>query len=112
MDSAQALTILTRYTAGLSESERQALLEETATFRTVNGALATYYNPYAAATAHLMHPETVKSRSEGAVSETYLDIKDLLAWLTEQSRLLIATFPADDATRFTPFSMRGELVGW
>lgn len=99
MTQAEALPILTRYTAGLTNDERTALLTETAVKRTVNESETLLYDPYAAALAHLMHPDTLKAKTEGEVSETYADLGSVTRYLERKSADLQAAFPLPEDAR-------------
>ena len=112
MDSPEALPILARYTSGLTDGARVALLTETAVVRTVNAASVTLYDPYAAAVAHLMHPDTLKARTEGEVSETYVDFGPVVRYLEGQSALLRLTFPLDDSLSTLKPYLNLNIVGW
>lgn len=111
MDAAAALVILARYTPELGDTDRTALLTEFTTTRTVAGQSVSLPDPYAAAVAHLMHPATLKSRTEGSVSETYIDPAQVVAYLQEQSAALRATWPVETAPA-TSLDLRLTFEGW
>ena len=112
MDETKALLVLARYTDGSSTIERLNLLNETAQKRTVSGELKTYPDPYAAALAHLMHPDTVKQRTEGSVSETYTDLKDVVSYLRGMSAALVSTLPLDDSQATIKPDLTLSFTGW
>lgn len=111
LSEAQALTILGRY---VPPSEAPVLLAEHTVTRSVRGVQTALYDPYAAALAHLMHPATVKSRTEGSVSESYIDPAQVAAWLERQSTLLRESWPPPDVTSTgTAFDdLTITVVGW
>jgi hypothetical protein len=94
MDRTKALLILERYVE--DDLEQITLLDETAVTLTVLGQAVTLYDPYAAALAHLMHPDALKARTEGSVSETYVDHKEVVGYLQGKSAELRASWPVDD----------------
>lgn len=111
MDGAQALTIVQRYVP--DPTEAAALLAEQTFTRSVLGVPVTLYDPYAAALAYLMNPATVKARTEGSVSETYIDPAQVAAYLRQESTTLRESWPAADtetAWEFPDLSL--EIVGW
>lgn len=113
MDQQKALGILASYAGQLSADQQQALLDRYTFTRTVNGAAVQLPDPYAAALAHLMHPDTIKQRSEGGVSETYIDPADVAAYLRSESQALQATWPLDDATmRVVDVDLLLDVQGW
>lgn len=114
MTRVTALTILLRYTPELTGPEREALLDEQTVTRTVNGVAVQLLDPYAAAVAHLMHPATVKARTEGSVSETYIDPEKAAAYLQGESARLRAGWPLADAvvSNAAPFDLTLDVRGW
>ncbi len=110
MDRAAALLIAGRY---VPVEQVDALLVENTVTRTVLGVSVALYDPWAAALAYLMHPGTVKSRTEGSVSETYLDPSTVAAYLSAQSLLLRESWPVGDAVG-TALELDLELtvIGW
>lgn len=111
MDGAQALTIVQRYVP--DPAEAATLLAEHTITRTAAGADVLLYDPYAAALAYLMNPATVKSRTEGSVSETYIDPAQVAAWLSKQSDALRASWPAaDDTGTALAWDLTLDVRGW
>ena len=108
----QALVILTRYTPDLSAEQRTALLNENTVTRTVGGTATPLIDPYAAALDDLFDPERVKARTEGTVSETYIDPKDVADHLRGKSAELRASWPVDDVDVARPLNTRMTLRGW
>ncbi len=111
LSEAQALTILGRYAP---PSEAPVLLAEHTVTRSVRGVQTALYDPYAAALAYLMNPATVKSRTEGQVSETYIDPAQVAAYLQQQSTALREMWPPPDVTSTgTAFDdLTLDVVGW
>lgn len=107
-----AYKALERYTAELSPEDRATLLEEHTTARTVAAESVQLHDPYSAAVAHLMHPATVKARTQGSVSETYIDPAQVAAYLQEASRGLRATWPLADGPATVPLDLRLTIEGW
>ncbi|AFZ66070.1 hypothetical protein [Deinococcus peraridilitoris] len=58
----------------------------------------TYWRPYATALAYLSRPDRLKSRSEGEVSETFVDPAASLAFLEGKSGEWDAGLPDDPNT--------------
>lgn len=111
LSEAQALTILGRYAP---PSEAPVLLAEHTVTRQVSGVQTALYDPYAAALAYLMHPDTLKARTQGSVSETYIDPAQVAAYLQQQSTALRESWPAPDVTSSgTAFDdLTITVVGW
>lgn len=109
-----ALAILTRYTVSLAPDGRLSLLQETVTVRETANGTATLYDPYRAALAYLMSPETLKARSEGSVSETYIDPASVAEYLREESASLRASWPTPAPVNSSPapLSVDLEIIGW
>ncbi|MFC6591679.1 hypothetical protein ACFP81_06415 [Deinococcus lacus] len=114
MDRAQALDILAEYAPALLLDGAGLLIDRHATLRVVGGVALTLYDPYAAALAYLMHPNTVKQRSEGGVSETYIDPVQVAEYLRQMSAQLQANWPLDDAvTAQQPnLDLTLDIRGW
>lgn len=110
LTQAQALSILGRY---VPAEQAEPLLSENTITRTVGGVALSLYDPYAAALAYLMHPNTVKSRTEGSVSETYIDPTTVAAYLEGQSALLRESWPvADPAGAALEWDLSLDVRGW
>jgi hypothetical protein len=111
---AAALSILSRYTSALAPDRRLALLEETTTVRETSEATVTLYDPYRAALAYLMSPETLKARAEGSVSETYIDPATVADYLREESASLRLSWPAEKPPVAAPVALNVDLDirGW
>lgn len=113
MDAEQALRILERYAPELSEPQLLDLLGEQTVRRTVGGLERELLDPYAAALAHLMNPATVKARTEGSVSETYIDPSQVAGYLERQSALLRESWPAADPVgEAATFDLTLDVRGW
>lgn len=112
MELSQALPTLRRYTEDLGEGDRFGLLEETSVKRTVGGEEVQLYDPYAAALTHLMHPNTLKQRSEGETSETYIDLGPLVSFLQGKSAEVRAMWPLDDSAATLKPNLELNIVGW
>lgn len=108
----QALKIVGRYTPDLTPAQREDLLNEKAESRTVGGQVVTLFDPYAAALADLYDPERVKARTQGSVSETYIDPESVAGYLRGESASLRAGWPIDEAAVQTPLDTRLRLRGW
>lgn len=112
MDRAQALAILARYTPELDSGQRSGLLEEHTVTRQVSGAAVELFDPYAAAVAHVMNPATVKARTEGSVSETYIDPVQVVAYLQGESTRLRESWPAADVLAVPILDLTLDVRGW
>ncbi|WP_019008978.1 hypothetical protein [Deinococcus aquatilis] len=113
MERAAALGVLERYAPELSEPARGALLDEQSVTRRVGGQDQVLLDPYAAAVAHLMNPATVKARTEGSVSETYIDPEKVAAYLQGESLRLRECWPAADvSSTTTDFDYTITVLGW
>lgn len=109
----QALKIVARYTPDLTVEQRTDLLTEKAVTRTVAGQPVTLFDPYASALADLYDPERVKARTQGSVSETYIDPESVAAYLRGESDALRAAWPADDIDSAPrTLDTRLTLKGW
>lgn len=108
MDRAAALLIAGRY---IPAEMAGPLLDEVTVTRVVLGLPVSLYDPYAAALAYLMHPGTVKSRTQGSVSESYIEPGDVAAYLQAQSLLLRESWPVGDGVA-GEISLELNIVGW
>lgn len=112
LSEAQALQIVSEYAPGLTPERLGELLARHTVTRRVSGLAREFYDPYAAALAHLMHPATVKSRTEGSVSETYIDPAQVAAYLQGESAALRESWPpADGAVSGFP-DLTLDIRGW
>lgn len=110
MERPAALIIVQRY---VPLADADALLTEHTVTRTVLGVPTPLYDPYAAAVAYLMHPDTVTRRTAGSWTEEYLDPMKLVAWLEGQSAILRASWPVDDNLLGGAFpDLRIDVRGW
>lgn len=114
LSAAQAFQIVSEYAPGLTPERVEELLIRHAVTRQVGGLMQEFYDPYAAALAYLMNPATVKSRTEGSVSETYIDPAQVAAYLQQQSAALRESWPPPDVTSTgTAFdSLEISVIGW
>lgn len=113
MERAAALAVLGRYAPELSDPARGVLLDEQSVTRRVAGQDQVLFDPYAAAVAHLMNPATVKARTEGSVSETYIDPEKVAAYLQGESQRLREGWPlADVSGTPTDFDHTITVLGW
>lgn len=114
MDRARALEILADYAPTLDLAGQGTLLDRHSVTRTVNTVSVTLYDPYAAALAYIMHPNTIKQRSEGSVSETYIDPAQVADYLRQMSAELRANWPVDDAALAAPgaLDLTLDIRGW
>lgn len=110
MDRAAALAIAGRY---VPAEQADALLTEHTVTRTVLGVPVPLYDPYAAALAWLMNPVTVKSRTEGSVSESYIEPEKVAAYLEGQSLALRESWPVGDVSgEPLAFNLELDVQGW
>ena len=93
LTEAQALLILARYAPSLIPTALTSLLAERTEVRTTTTGTVTLYDPYRAAIGYLMSPDTVKARTEGSVSETYIDPVAVAAFLQGESVTLRESWP-------------------
>lgn len=110
LDRPAALLIAQRYIPGASDAD--TLLTQYTVTRTVLGVPVPLYDPYAAALAYLMNPYTVKARSEGGVSETYIDPTTVAAWLQGESLLLRSGWPLGDSAVKPGLDLTLTFGGW
>ena len=110
MDYADALDILARYVP--SGADLDGLLTENAVTRTVLGVGVTFYDPYAAAAAYLMHPDTVVKRTAGSWTEEFVDPLKLVAWLEGRSIALRLTWPPADPVGGSFPDLTLDVRGW
>lgn len=110
MNLPDALEFLQEHAPDLPEEALLKLLQRHSVIHAVDGNPQRFFDPYAAALDHMMHPRTVQSRTEGDVSEVYARLEVVAAHLRESSARLRASWPAENGVK--DFSCEIEVGGF
>ena len=120
-DRAGCLALARRVVGGGADwppEQWEAQLDDDALLR--GSPQRSYYRPYRTAIAYLVNPERVKSRTEGQVTEQFVDAAATLAYLREQDgEWTMSIPPAADANGdgkadelLNPLDTRISWGGW
>lgn len=104
MQHSEARQIAARY---IPNEEIDNFLAEHTQTRVVSGREAVLYDPYAAALSYVLSPDYVTSRTEGSVSETYIDPELVVNYLRAQSEKLRLSWGSSWLT-----SVELDVRGW